>query len=1146
MAVRKCSLLFIAMLLLFSLTGSAEAGHHQQDPQDDIIRQVLTATAADLGWDTSIDYSVTTSGIPHWKIGDFSTAEGTVEVYAYNSASDAEESINGWYSLASLDSGYSLFTFHGNSAISWLAGFGHMIFQADRFEIWAYSSSVASAKNNLESFYRNAESFGLLTGDGATTTPAATETVIPATPVITGTPLPGAPVVLTASKVGYGPATQTVNNVDNLASLILEGQVTDQEGQGVAGADVAVVSGAGSASITTNSDGSYSLALDVPGGQGYGALSGVNFTLQLQGDLTIDKVELLQSVSGAELADSRSTAALVFPRLSSQAPSSVATEVTLYVNGQFFQSLPCQVKNEYTARDHQGVLDAVIFLIPPSFVRSGPFEVRAVIDPQNTFVEPDETNNDKTWTQMVSLSRGLSMVMVALSPDIDPGATQTWASAAREFLANTYPVPSVRSVPHPLYSNGWLNLPMALRDAAIVNNALVAYNAANPGAPVEYAVGLYPPNAYGAGNRGFVYRFLYPNAPLVSIEFPITIAHEIGHIYLGAHEEADDNPSLGGVALPEGYIYEASRGQVRYIKANSNWINFMGDPYAGFEEGSVTVRPWISPSTSNTILDARQSASVLPSKVAALAESNWSAAVSFDRVLYLSGYFENGELRLLPPQILQTSQAGEYPAGDFSVSMQAADGSLLASASFELNQALGEYDAPNPGAFQVAIPYPSEAVRLVITKDGQEYYRLEKSAAAPNVSFDQPGAGTPVAGATTLSWSASDGDGDPLTYNVYYSPDNGTSWQLLGLNWNALNLPVDGSLLPGSEQALIRVVASDGLNTGQADSPAFVVPKHAPTVLIYSPDPDAQPWVAGQPNLLAGLAEDIEDGWLPGQAYQWISDKDGLLGQGNTLYVALSAGQHTITLTVTDADGQPDSASTSIIVGGVGGGGDASGAPAWQLPANSLYWLGGGICVLLAGGLLVAGGGLFLWRGKQTHRPGLIGQGAVQDRQGNWWSQYPQTGAWYFWNGQTWQSAPGEAARAAPPRRSGSACLLAFLSSGLIALVVVGGVSLVAFNFFPAYQITRGQGDLTQILKMGGGGLLVMLLGLLLLTGGFKSILTQRAMITDERGRRREKRGCGAILSGLGQLCFGLVLLAGGLGWLSLVFYQEILPWLGL
>ena len=128
---------------------------------------------------------------------------------------------------------------------------------------------------------------------------------------------------------------------------------------------------------------------------------------------------------------------------------------------------------------------------------------------------------------------------------------------------------------------------------------------------------------------------------------------------------------------------------------------------------------------------------------------------------------------------------------------------------------------------------------------------------------------------------------------------------------------------------------------------------------------------------------------------------------------------------------------------------------------------------------------------------------------------------------------------------SWGSCLFSLFFSGVIGLIVVGGISLVAFDFFPQYQISMGQGNLTQILKMGGGGLLVTILGLLLLNGGFKTIITRRTVIEDEWGRRREKRGCGAVLNGLGQLIFGVVCLAGGLGLMTLAFYQEIMPWLG-
>ena len=115
-----------------------------------------------------------------------------------------------------------------------------------------------------------------------------------------------------------------------------------------------------------------------------------------------------------------------------------------------------------------------------------------------------------------------------------------------------------------------------------------------------------------------------------------------------------------------------------------------------------------------------------------------------------------------------------------------------------------------------------------------------------------------------------------------------------------------------------------------------------------------------------------------------------------------------------------------------------------------------------------------------------------------------------------------------------------------MTVLILGGISLVAFKFFPQYQIQMGQGDLTQILKMGGGGLLISVLGLFMLNGGFKSIITRRAVVEDDWGRRREKRGCFAVIDGLGRVFFGVLLTSSGLGMMGLVVYQEVLPWLGI
>ncbi len=188
----------------------------------------------------------------------------------------------------------------------------------------------------------------------------------------------------------------------------------------------------------------------------------------------------------------------------------------------------------------------------------------------------------------------------------------------------------------------------------------------------------------------------------------------------------------------------------------------------------------------------------------------------------------------------------------------------------------------------------------------------------------------------------------------------------------------------------------------------------------------------------------------------------------------------------------------------------------------------------------------------------------IQDSQGRWWYQDPATGTWSIWNGQAWQPAPGAAPDVAPPappavrrasarpgRQGSGSCLFTVVTLVVLGLLIVGGISLVALGVLPGQQIPVSQADSTgepgppEILTKGGGGLLAAILGVFMLNGGFKAIITRRAVVEDDWGRQREKRGCSAVLNGLGQLLFGVVFFSGGLGFMTVVLYQEVLPWLG-
>ncbi len=1169
MKLRIFPVLLLTIAVLLGLTGSVEARSLAQgaDPQENIIIQVLEATAQQLGWPTTVDGPLESSALagmtqPHIYYQIVSASQDEfIDIKAFGDASKAAN----WFFTYLYIPFPQPSSFHGLDAVSGFNGTlsnpAYFAFLSGRFEYWVHTLSVERASQFAETLYQNASGNGLIGGNTVNPTDVpATQPPTAATATITPT-VQASPIVLKASLEGYGEDTQKINNDVNFEAVIIEGKVTDQEGKGVDGANVEVVSGADAAAISTNADGSYMLVVNVPGGQGSGSLKGVDFTLQLEGDLSIARIEILQAVSGAELVNSRHTAVLVFPRFSSKVEGSAETAVSLYVNGQLLPGSPIsvRVKSQYTDDDKKKVYDAVKFFVPPSYVRAGVFEVKAVIDPENLFVEPEEGNNEKTWSQMVTASRGLSLLMVDLSANSLPGGAQAWAATARRFLANTYPVPSVRIVQHPVHVPGNLSSALAMRDAQLVTNALAAYNNANPATRVEYAVGLFPGYSYGAGNRGFVYRHLYPTAPFVSLNFPKTLAHEIGHIYLGGTEESTADAVLHGISLPEGYVYDYITGQVRYLKPGSNWINFMGDPYAGLEDhGAPVVKPWISPTAWNTILRARQTAQ-LPQARAKETAQGWSANAPFSQVLYLSGYFDYGELQLLPPLTLNTSEVGDYPAGEYTATIEAADGSALASVTFAMNYDLGEGGLDNPGSFSVEVPYPAGAARLVITSGGQEFYRLEKTTSAPTVSVAQPGGGSEVDGETTVTWTASDGDGDALTYNVFYSSDGGASWQLLAMGISDPQALMDGSLLPGGEAAMVRVEASDGLNTAQADSSPFVVPLHTPTVTILPPDPEAEAWVEGHANLLAAVADDIEDGWLAHGAYQWTSDVDGDLGQGNALYVALSAGTHSITVTATDADGQQATATAIITVGA------SSSSSMFNIPGNVLYIVGGGVCLALLLGGAVIGGVLVFSARRQRRRmvavPGRQSRTAesaemVQDEQGYWWSQDQASEGWSLWNGTVWQAVqtppnfksarPGRMPRGYRRSPGASSCIVTLgVMVGLIVLVG-GAVALVALNFLPGVALPSTTDlDMNTWLSISGGSLLLIVLGALAVNGGWRSIVTRRARVEDDYGYTREVRGCSAVLNGIISFGIGLLLLIAGLGAAAVIVIQQAIALLG-
>jgi hypothetical protein len=200
--------------------------------------------------------------------------------------------------------------------------------------------------------------------------------------------------------------------------------------------------------------------------------------------------------------------------------------------------------------------------------------------------------------------------------------------------------------------------------------------------------------------------------------------------------------------------------------------------------------------------------------------------------------------------------------------------------------------------------------KVQLMADGVLLDEFAPGTAVPTVAIQQPAGGETVTDALTIRWSASDADPDDrLLFTLQYSHDDGASWHTLATDLPdspegsyTLTLTDLGSIHGSSGQtARLRILASDGYNTGTALSLPFTVANRAPVALVYTPV-DGQVVPAGETVVLRGSATDPEDGGLTDAALVWSLD-GGAAGTGDEVPVdGLAPGTHAAVLTATDAD----------------------------------------------------------------------------------------------------------------------------------------------------------------------------------------------------------------------------------------------------
>jgi len=302
---------------------------------------------------------------------------------------------------------------------------------------------------------------------------------------------------------------------------------------------------------------------------------------------------------------------------------------------------------------------------------------------------------------------------------------------------------------------------------------------------------------------------------------------------------------------------------------NGNWLAVYGNIVTGATANAIAHVPGFAPSANSAVLT---------------------------RVRHLT------TVASLPPLV----------AGPYSIELFDAGNHMLASYPFTPGAATP--DAPNWLPFAQVVNYVANTSQLRIVQLAGNVTLATRAIPANDVTVGNValvGAPNPVSGVVTLSWTSGDADGDPLTFDIFYSRDNGVTVQPVKNGVTGNSTTIDTSQLGGSSTAKFRVVATDGVNTAHAGSPTFTMASKPPQPMILSPANGTHRHY-GQLINFSGQALDAQDGSVGGSGLAW-SDESGPLGTGALLSISsLPVGTHTIALKATDSVNR--SASTSITV----------------------------------------------------------------------------------------------------------------------------------------------------------------------------------------------------------------------------------------
>jgi len=402
----------------------------------------------------------------------------------------------------------------------------------------------------------------------------------------------------------------------------------------------------------------------------------------------------------------------------------------------------------------------------------------------------------------------------------------------------------------------------------------------------------------------------------------LTMAHEIAHL-LGRDHAPSAEPTHSDCGQPDGIdwnfprYFNTSGYLISGIKEYGYDRKNLYDPDSYYDLMSYCSPEWVSPYTYKALFTEYHWGYPVPGATSNKASESLLTAIEAEQeYLVVIGLVRADgtvfrEFRILSFPVGTDDGSG---TGSYSLELEDNSGNILFVRNFEP----GKTTAGDTKYFSEKLPFHPDTAQILLKQDDVVLETIVLSSNRPNVTVTYPNGGESLSGMQTIIWTATDADGDILTYDVLYSADGGSTWSPIATGLDQNSYPWDTDNATGSTQALIRVLANDGVYTRHDDSDSqFSVVKKAPEAIVISPQDDTS-FFLKKLIIFEGEGYDLEDGSLGDELLTWSSDVDGELGSGRHITLDnLSHGKHDITLTAEDSDGNIGTASISINISSV-------------------------------------------------------------------------------------------------------------------------------------------------------------------------------------------------------------------------------------